>query len=275
MNSLIRCLALACLTSGCATSSFDVAPLGVQHYRYELTERAPNQPDRGYRVDYLLQTTRQGVVAIIRHAQEWHGGQWQDVDVSVACAANMHAQQGELARVTLAPIDPQVAANMSDAFLADCAPAAIFYPITDILNVSLVQTGERFGLRRLHVVGDHVRFASYRTQFERLGVAISVAAPGGETRLTTLDHGVATVDWLSDPLQVNIVHRATATERELTLSGVENFGFRLLIDTHTGVLQRATTTADTLELMVSMPGLPVNQAPHIHVTRDVTIDRIP
>ncbi len=97
------------------------------------------------------------------------------------------------------------------------------------------------------------------SELGRLGVAISVAAPGGETRLTALDHDVATVDWLSDPLQVNIVHRATATERELTLSGVENFGFRLLLDARTGVLQRATTTADALDLIKSMPACPLTR----------------
>lgn len=114
MNLLTRSLAVAGLAAGCATSGFDAAPLGVQHYRYELTERAPGEPDRSYRVDYRLQTTRRGVAGIILHAQEGLGGQWQDAAVSAACAASMHAQQGELARVTLAPLDPQVAANLSD-----------------------------------------------------------------------------------------------------------------------------------------------------------------
>ena len=274
MRTLAFGFILAGLTAGCATGGFTTRPVGVQHYRYEQTERVPGQPDKGYRLDYDLETTPLRVTAIVRRAQEGSGGQWRDAEVSAACATAMHAEPGELARVTLSPIEPEAAATMNDAFLSQCAPAAIFYPITDILNVSLVQTSTQFGLRGLHAPGDRFRFQGYATQFERLGVAVSLAAPGGETRLTALDPRAATVDWVSDPLQLGITRRATSTEPEIRLSGVERFAFRLVIDARTGVLERAATTSDALDLLVSVPGLAPERAPRLAITREVSIERV-
>lgn len=268
---------VALALSGCATAPVLASPRpGVARYHYELTETMPGQPGKAYRMDYDIEIGRDhGVVAVVRHASERVGDVWQDVHLDSDCAAALHARTDELARIRLWPLDAAVAQSMNADFMALCAPGALFYPMSDILNVVLVHAAPQFKLSTLHAAGDKARFDAYATQFERLGVAISVAAPGGEVQLETITPDTVTVLWASDPMNVRIIHRATASEPEVTLEGVENYAFRLQIDAHTGALRRAVTTADALDLTVLLPGLPPNAAPHLHITRAVTIARVP
>src|SRR5690242_11675318 len=91
--------ALLVLGAGCATG-FSAPPTGINHYRYQLIERASGQPEKGYRLDYDLVGSPRSVVAIVHGAQEGVGDRWSNVSVDPACAASMHAQNGEIARVT-------------------------------------------------------------------------------------------------------------------------------------------------------------------------------
>ena len=56
------------------------------------------------------------------------------------------------------------------------------------------------------------------------------------------------------------------------MTGAERYAFRVEIARATGVLRRAVTTSDNLDMVVSMPGLPPDKAPHVTVTREVTIE---
>lgn len=261
--------------SACATIPALSSPrAGIAHYHYQVTERVPGQSDKSYRMDYDIETSADhGVVAVVRHASELTNGAWQDVQLTSECANALHARSGELARVRLSPLAPAAAQTMNAEFMALCAPPALFYPMTDILNVALVQAAPQFKLSTLRAPGDRARFPAYATQFERLGVAISVAAPGGEVFLETATPDTATVLWTSDPMQLRIIHRATNAEPEITLEGIENYAFRVQIDARTGAVQRAVTTSDALDLAVVLPGAPPNTAPHIRITRDVLIER--
>ena len=61
-------------------------------------------------------------------------------------------------------------------------------------------------------------------------------------------------------------------EPEVTLKGVERYTFRLEIDAASGALERAVTTADNLDLAVSMPDVPTDKMPHIAISREVAIE---
>jgi hypothetical protein len=260
--------------AGIAAAQPDFAPHeGTQHLRYESAERAPGQPDRKYRVDFDLRVGRDhGVVAVVRHAMSASGDTWTDASVAPACAPALHAHSGELARVTLWPISPAASSAMNEDFLAMCAPAAVFYPISDILNVVLVQVSPEFKLASLHAAGDQARTQAYATHFERLGAAISVSARGGETRLTALTFHRALVTWTSDAMDLTIIHRGSLNGQDLTLSGQEDFAFQLEVDPRNGKLIRAQTTSDQLDLVVQLPNLAPEHRPHIAITREVIIE---
>jgi hypothetical protein len=211
-------------------------------------------------------------VAVLRKAESASGDVWSTPTVDAACRKALHGHGHELARVTLAPVSPEVAASLGDAFMAMCAPAAYFFPITDVLNVTVIQTQPTFHLAELTGAGMSARYDRFETRLDRLGVAIVAASPGGRVTLSALDGHTATVDWTPEPMQISIVRHAAAGAPEVTLRGEERFAFRLEIDPASGALRRAATTGDTLDLVVTMPGVPADKAPHIAITREVTIE---
>ena len=246
---------------------------GVRHYRYQSVERAQGQPDKRYRVDFDLVTGPDGsVTALLLKAESASGDTWSTPSVDKDCRQALHARGRELARITLAPLSPE-AATLGVEFMAMCAPAAYFFPITDILNVSLIQTQPKFHLDDLSAMGASARFEGFDVKFERLGVAIAASSPGGEIRLSALDAKLMTVDWSPDPMQIQIIHRKAEETPEVSLSGVEHYAFRVEIDSTSGALKRATTTADNLDLMVAVPGLSPDKAPRLKIVRDVSIEQ--
>ncbi len=68
------------------------------------------------------------------------------------------------------------------------------------------------------------------------------------------------------------MHHADKGSPEVMLRGVECYAFSVEIDTISGALRRAATMADALDLAVEVPGLPADKAPHVAVTREVTIE---
>ncbi len=275
--SLVAC-ALAIVASQSAalagaTFKSSAVP-GTRHYRYTSLERAQGQPDKRYRVDFdLITGTDRGVVAVIREAQSATGEVWSTPTVNAECKKALHGGGRTLARVTLSPISPEAAKSLGEPFMATCAPAAYFFPIADIVNVSLIQTSPRFHLSDLALPGASARFEGFDTKLDRLGISMVASSPGGEIKLSALTEHTATVDWSPDPMQLTIVHHAEQGSPEVTLSGVERYAFRLEIDARSGVLRHAATITDNLDLVVSMPGLPADKAPHVGITREVTIER--
>ena len=273
-ESALMCVsALAAAAAVCSAEPFRTsATPGLRHYRYTSLEQTQGQAGTRYRVDFDLATGSDGsVIAILRKAEREAGGVWSAPAVDAQCRKVLHAKKGELARITLWPLDAE-AAKLGDTFMAMCAPAAYFFPITDLLNVSLVQTQPSFGLAKLTAPGAKARFEGFATSLDRLGVAITASSPGGEIELHALDANAAVVDWKPDPMQIKIVNHATAGSPEVTLNGFEKFAFRLEIDPTSGVLKRAATISDNLDLTVDVPGVPAEKAPRVAIMREVAIE---
>ena len=271
--AIAAALAVGIACADAADAPFRTAAMaGVRHYRYQSLERAQGQPDKRYRVDFDLATGADGsVTAVLLKAEAAVGDGWSTPVVDKACRQALRGRGRPLARITLAPLSPE-ATTLGAEFMAMCAPAAYFFPVTDILNVSLIQTQPKFHLVDLKAKGASARFDGFDTKFERLGVAIAASSPGGEIKLSALDTQSLTVDWAPDPMQIEMVHRKTENSPEMTLKGVERYAFRVEIDPVSGALRRAATTADDLDLLVSMSGLPPDKAPRVAIAREVTIE---
>ena len=242
---------------------------GSHSYRYEMSTRIPNLPGNSYRLDYdLVSDGKGGLVAVVKAASHIESGEWRDAEIDAACRSALHAQGNELARVRLSPIDTAVATGLGSEFMADCAPADIFFPIADILNVALIQVAPQFKLAELTKPGDSRRFPGYATSLDRLDTAVTLESTGGSVTFAALVPGRASVDWASDPLKLTMIHRRAYNGADITLTGTETFVFRLEIDPATGVLLSAVTTRDDLDMTMSLPG---DYSQPLPMTREVKI----
>jgi len=247
-----------------------VPEAGTHGYRYESVTTVPGAPGNAYRLDYdLVSDGKGGLVAVVLGA--WHRGggpEWSDAEIDDACRKALHAEGKELARITLAPIAPGTVANLGPEFIAECTPADIFFPITDILRVALVQVAPEFGLAKLTAPGQSGRYPGYATKTERLDTAIDIVSTGGTITFTTLVPGRATLDMVSDPMKLTLIHRRAYSGADVTLTGTETSGFRIEIDPATGVLLGAVSDGDKLDVTMSLPGgysqpLPVSRETRI------------
>jgi hypothetical protein len=266
-------LALALLAAS-AASAGQTAPwptpakAGAQVFRYEAQEAAPGSI-KGYRTDFRLRTEHAGgVTAEIISSQTFDGKTWTPVAADPACLAAMGARPGELATVRLYPMTPE-RARLGDAFLAACAPAGVFFPLTDILNVTLILASDTFGVRKLAAPGDKASFAGFSTTLDRLGIQMAEASDGGEVTLVSMDEDQATLDWKPTTSKITLVEQAGGSA--VHLSGTETFAFRLVVGRRTGALVRAQSIHDDLDLAIAAPGLPVDKPPRMAVKRTVSI----
>lgn len=271
----ITVLVLALTTAQAALGEPPVLrPLpGVRYYRYESSEQVDGQVTSRYRMDFDLVTGRhRSVVAVVRRAEVDTGEGWTDATLDDQCARLLHRGGGALARITLHPLSKR-AAEMGDAFMARCTPAALFFPMTDILNVSGIQTEPGFRITQLSEEGNSARWAGRAPiKLNRFGSTITLSSPPGTIALSRLDKHKATVEWVPDVLQIEIVHQGQADGPDVLLRGTENHGFRLEIDSVSGTLMRAETTADDLDLLLLVPGVPEDQRPRIAIARRVVIE---
>lgn len=261
----------ACATMA-AGDELRLAPrAGRASYSYLASERAAGQPETGYRMEFDLETGPDGSVwAVVHRAEQRAAGAWTRPKVEPGCAAALGGKPGELARVRLAPLSRAAAATLGDDFMHRCAPAALFFPMTDILNLVLIQTAPEFGIARLKRVGDRVRFGRFETRFDRLDLALALSAPGGVTALDAVDGRHVTVDWTPEPMELAMTRRVERSR--IALKGVESLAFRLRIDGRTGQLLRASTLHDRLDLRIRIPGS--QASPRVSVERQVTVERV-
>lgn len=264
-------LGLLALTAPASAQSIRWAPgAGTHSYRYESITTVPGAPGNGYRIDYdLVSDGKGGIVAVVTGAWYKEGApEWSDAEIDDACRKSLHAEGKELARITLSPIDPKTIGTLGPDFIAECAPADIFFPMTDILRVALVQVAPEFGIATLTKPGQNSRYPGYATKTERLDTAIDITSTGGTITFTTLVPGKATLDMVSDPMKLTLIHRRAYSGADVTLTGTETSGFRIDIDPATGVLLSASSTGDKLDVTMSLPGdysqpLPVTRETHI------------
>jgi hypothetical protein len=267
------CLAIVPAAAFAAPPFKTTPSAGTRHYRYTAVERNPNQPEGRYRVDFDLVTdAKGGVIAVIRKAEQGRGESWTTPTVSAECKAALHGNGETLARIRLAPLSVAAADSLGEPFMAMCAPPSYFFPMTDILNVVLIQTSPVFHINDLTDVGKGVRFDGFKTKLDRLGTGIAAASPGGTITLAALDEHAATVDWAPDPMQLTLTVHANGNTPEMTMAGTERYAFRAEIDRQTGALRRAVTTSDDLDLVVNVPNAPADKLPHVAVSREVAIE---
>jgi hypothetical protein len=262
---------LVAITAPASAQTIRWAPeAGTHSYRYETTTTVPNAPGNGYRLDYdLVSDGKGGLVAVVTGA--WHregAPEWSDAEIDDDCRTALHAQGKELARVTLSPIALATVANLGPGFMAECAPADIFFPMTDILRLALVQVAPEFGLARLTKPGQSGRYPGYATKLERLDTAIDITSTGGTITFTALVPGRATIEMISDPMKLTLIHRRAYSGADVTLTGTEISGFRIEIDPASGVLLGAASTGDKLDVTMSLPG---GYSQPLPVTRETQI----
>jgi hypothetical protein len=238
---------------------------GTQAYRYQSVQHVPGQPDRGLRLDYdLVADAKGGLTAVVLGAQTGAGEQWADVPVDQACRTALHAGPGEIARVALYPASPDL-----QGFLPPCAPKEIFFPLTDLRTLALVQS-PWFGIASLAAPGDTHRFAAFAEHFDRADTAVETDTPGGALRFVSLDGALATLDWAPDPMTLRVTMRGAAGGGDLQLQGTGALVIRVRIDRATGTLIGAASTTDRLNLIVDVKDAPPQP---IVITSEIAVTR--
>jgi hypothetical protein len=247
---------------------------GERLYRYEL-EEAQGDKRTGYHVDLRLRTERGGgtVATVLRAAETQAGATGPPVTPSPDCAQAMHAPPGALAQVRLHPLDPE-RAKLGETFIAFCAPRAVFFPITDILNVVLIQQSDQFAIRRLAADRRSAIFPGFSTRLSRPDFEMAETSQAGEIALAGVEGGQALVDWKPSPSHLEITQPdAAGPGKPVVLRGEERYAIRLTIDAATGVLERAETLYDDLDLNVSVPGAPPGGLPRVQIRRRFVLSR--
>lgn len=240
---------------------------GARHYVYKGSETLAGHVSRGYRTEFDLDHSGNATYAIVRKASVFDGTNWKPVQVDDKCRTAMHGDTTRLARVKLWPLSPDAAKTMGASFLDLCAPPGIFFPLTDILNVAIIATSDRFHAAALRKVGDSRTFPAFDVSLDRSGIALHESMSGGETKLVSLDEDQAVLDWQPALADLEL------TEREhdppVHLKGTEHFAFRVEVDRKTGSIERAVTIYDNLDMKVI--GAP-DTFPNVKISREVTIE---
>lgn len=238
---------------------------GTQAYRYQSAQHVPGQPDRGLRLDYdLVADAQGGLIAVVLRAQTGWGAEWTDIPVDPACRAALHAGTGELARVTLYP-----ASRDLQSFVPPCAPKDLFFPLTDLRTLALIQS-PWFGITSLAAPGDKHRFAPFAETFDRGDTAAETSTPGGDLRFVSAEGSRATLDWAPDPMSLRVTMRGAAGGGDLHFQGTSALVLRVEIDRATGTLIGATATTDRLNLIVDIKDAPPQP---IIITSEIAISQ--
>jgi hypothetical protein len=265
---------LACAATPAPTGSVQARALsdlptpGTRGYTYTVIETV-NGGQLGYRMAFDLVTDDAGATdALILSAEETSDGKtFHPVVASDACKTAMHAPSEGVARVRLWPPGGNV--GLGPDFLDTCAPAGVFFPLTDILNVVVIPFSQRFAVQNLHRPGDKGQFAGFSANYDRAGETLKQITPGGEVTLVSLSNQQAVIDWSPAPAELDLTNQVNG--QPVNLTGLEHWAFRLTLDLRTGALIEAHTPYDTLDLVTHMAGVPADKAPPVKITRTVEI----
>lgn len=246
---------------------------GVYAYRYAVNETVNGQPAHGYRTDFDLRVNRDGTIdAVVRAAQETDGKTWSAVKVPADCLAKMHAPKDGLAEVRLWPSQADTTKALGGSFLDDCAPAGVFFPLTDILNVVVITVADADLPNKLRKPGDVATFKGFTAAYDRAGEGLKETTHGGKTTLISIEPTRATLDWQPELADLELGEH-TPQGQPMKMIGTEHWAFRVEINPRTGALIRSNSTYDDLDLTVHMQGLPEDKAPKVKITRAVTIEQ--
>ena len=142
---------------------------GVQHYRYEVIQTINGSTRKGYRTKFDLDTKGQVLFAVVRATSELENGVWKPVVPDAACRKAMNGTQDSLARVQLYPMNSNPAQKLGSGFLAVCAPPAVFFPLTDVLNVAMLPMPGGFRASELRAAGQSLTFSGFTAEYDRAG----------------------------------------------------------------------------------------------------------
>jgi hypothetical protein len=268
-------LALSLATTAGAQAAdrppFRTSPLpGLHAYSYEVIETINGKVQAGYRMKFDLETSAAGATdAIVRSAEQLQGGAWQAVTATDACKSAMRAPAGGLARVRLWPAAEGVSKGLGSGFLDTCAPAGVFFPLTDILNVAVIPASPTFSVGKLRRAGDHAHYDGFDAEYQRNGESLKETTHGGEVSLVSLG-SQAVIDWAPATAELDLVENAGG--QPVHLKGTEHFAFRVTLDTRTGALIEAHTTYDDLDLVARMANMPEGPGMPQKITRAVAIN---
>lgn len=228
---------------------------GTAPYRYETVTEVPGAPGQRLRIDYDLVTDgKGGAVAVVKAASSAQGtADWAEIEVEEDCRTAMGGEGSELARVTLWPLTPAAMSKLGPDFLADCAPTELFFPLTDVLNLTLLQNAPDYGMAALARPGDTSATPAHKAAYERLETALDFDAPGGTLKVESLEPARATVIFESSA-KVRLIHRRAYQGADVTLTGTEHSALRLTIDPRTGRLLGAESVRRELDVIMSLPG---------------------
>jgi hypothetical protein len=276
MKTKIRIALAAALAATAAAAAYADGPApvraipapGVRHYLYEVIETVNGARHGGWRTEFDFVSSNGAIDAVVRKTSSFNGKIWEPVTVDDACRAAMHGSADSLARVRLWPLPPEAARKLDSTFLDTCAPAGIFFPLTDILNVAVIPASPSFRTRELRQVGQTLHYEGFEAAFDHAGEAIKETSHGGEVRLAALDPRRAVIDWRPDLADLEMTERAQ--KPPMTLKGTEHWAFRLELDRASGAIVRAETIYDDLDLAIvgAPPG-----APKVKISRSVLIER--
>jgi hypothetical protein len=261
-------LAAAITTAVTSQPVYRAVPVpGVRHYTYQVIQTINGTTHKGYRTSFDIESKGGELFAIIRNTSELDGDSWKPVTPDAGCRKAMHGGADSIARVKLYPLGSN-AHDLGASFLDLCAPQAVFFPLTDILNATMIPLPGTFNATDLRKIGDAVPFAAFEANFDRAGERIHETTDGGKVQLAALDNRVASIDWAPHPAKLTTTDQTP--QGPMTLDGTEGWAFRVEVDPHTGIMQRASTTSDDLDLKIV--GAP-DSVPHIRISREVKIER--
>jgi hypothetical protein len=240
---------------------------GVHHYLYEVIETVNGARHGGWRTEFDLVSANGAIDAVVRNSSQFTAKGWEPIAADAACRTAMHGGTDILARVRLWPPPAGSTSKLDASFLDTCAPAGVFFPLTDILNVAVIPSSSSFHAQDLHEVGQSERYPGFEAAYDRAGEAIKEVSHGGEVRLAALDPHRAVIDWRPDLADLELTEGAQ--KPPMTLKGTEHWAFRLELDRASGAILRAQTTYDDLDLAIV--GAPPN-VPRVKISRSVLIE---
>lgn len=270
INKIIAALVAPAMATAATASQPAYRPVpvsGVWHYTYQVIQTINGTTHKGYRTLFDLESKGGELFAIVRRTSQLDADSWKPVAPDPACRKAMNGGTDSIARVKLYPLGTN-AHDLGAAFLDLCAPPAVFFPLTDILNAAMIPLPGTFRATELRKAGDSVSFTGFEAAFDRAGERIREATDGGEVRLAALDNRKAAIEW--SPHRARLTTIDQTPQGLLTLDGTEAWSFRVEVDPHTGIIARASTTSDELDLKIV--GAP-DSVPHVRISRAVTIER--
>ena len=222
---------------------------------------------KGYRTLFDIESKGGELFAIVRSTSELDADKWKPVTPDPMCRKAMKGRTDSIARVKLYPLGSN-AHDLGASFLDLCAPPAVFFPLTDILNAVMIPLPGTFRATELRRAGESISFPGFEAAFDRAGERIRETTDGGEVRMSALDNHKAAIEWSPHTAKLTTIDQTP--QGPLTLEGTEAWSFRVEIDPHTGIIGRASTTSDELDLKIV--GAP-DSVPHVRITRAVIIKR--